>query len=73
MDFPTLPYLYVTISFLSEICFLVPTHPTFIPDVTKFTLFFFEVFPNKVLEKMSTNFPQLRASGMLTLAKNFTF
>ena len=43
---PTLPYIYVTISYLSEICFLVPTHPTFSDDVTLFTLFFFEVFPN---------------------------
>ena len=45
MDFQTLPYLYVTISFLLEICFLGPTHPTFSDDVTNFTLFFSEVFP----------------------------
>ena len=46
MDFQTLPYLYVTISFLLEICFWGPTHPTFSDDVTNFTLFFFEGFPN---------------------------
>ena len=40
MDFQTLPYLYVTISFLLEICFLGPTHPTFSDDVTNYTLFF---------------------------------
>ena len=40
MDFQTLPYLYVTISFLLEICFWGPTHPTFSDDVTNFTLFF---------------------------------
>ena len=44
MDFQTLPYLYVTISFLLEICFLGPTHPTFSDDVTNFTFFYFEVF-----------------------------
>ena len=46
MDFQTLPYLYVTISFLLEICFWGPTHPTFSDDVTNYTLFLFEVFPN---------------------------
>ena len=45
MDFQTLPYLYVTISFLLEICFWGPTHPTFVPDVTNFTLFFGLDFP----------------------------
>ena len=40
MDFQTLPYLYVTISFLLEICFWGPTHPTFSDDVTLFTVFF---------------------------------
>ena len=40
MDFQTLPYLYVTISFLLEICFWGPTHPTFSDDVTNYTLFF---------------------------------
>ena len=44
MDFPTLPYIYVTIAFLLEICFGGPTHPTFSDDVTNFTLFF-EGFP----------------------------
>ena len=45
MDFPTLPYLYVTISFHLEICFWGQTHPTISDDVTNFTFFFFEGFP----------------------------
>ena len=45
MDFPTLPYLHVTISFHLEICFWGQTHPTISDDVTNFTLFF-EGFPN---------------------------
>ena len=48
MDFQTLPYLYVTISFLLEICFWGPTHPTFSDNVTHFTLFF-EVFTYNLL------------------------
>ena len=43
MDFQTLPYLYVTISFLLEICFWGPTHPTFSDDVTNYTLFFWSL------------------------------
>ena len=39
MDFQTLPYLYVTISFHLEICFWGQTHPTISDDVTNFTLF----------------------------------
>ena len=39
MDFPTLPYLHVTISFLLEIWFWGPTHPTFSDNITKYTLF----------------------------------
>ena len=41
MNFPTLPYDHVTNSFLLEICFWVPTYPTFLYDVTLFSLFFF--------------------------------
>ena len=40
MNFPTLPYDTVTNSFLLEICFWGPTYPTFLYDVTLFTLFF---------------------------------
>ena len=41
MNFPTLPYDDVTYSFLLEIWFWGPTHPTFLYDVTLFSLFFF--------------------------------
>ena len=40
MNFPTLPYDHVTNSFLLEICFWGPTYPTFLYDVTLFSLFF---------------------------------
>ena len=40
MNFPTLPYDNVTYSFLLEICFWGPTHPTFLYDVTLLDLFF---------------------------------
>ena len=39
MNFLTLPYNCVTISFLPEIWFWGPTHPTFLYDVTLFSLF----------------------------------
>ena len=39
MDFPTLPYDDVTHSFLLEIWFWGPTYPTFLYNVTLFTLF----------------------------------
>ena len=39
MNFPTLPYDNVTNSFLLEIWFWGPTHPTFLYDVTLFTFF----------------------------------
>ena len=45
MNFLTLPYNCVTISFLPEIWFWGPTHPTFLYDVTLFSLFFIEGFP----------------------------
>ena len=41
MNFPTLPYDNVTYSFLLEIWFWGPTPPTFLYDVTLFSLFFF--------------------------------
>ena len=41
MNFPTLPYDNVTYSFLLEIWFWGPTHPTFLYDVTLLDLFFF--------------------------------
>ena len=47
MNFPTLPYDHVTNSFLLEICFWGPTYPTFLYDVTLFTLFF-ELFPKEI-------------------------
>ena len=40
MNFPTLPYNNVTYSFLLEIWFWCPTHPTFLYDVTLLDLFF---------------------------------
>ena len=40
INFLTLPYNCVTISFLPEIWFWGPTHPTFLYDVTLFSLFF---------------------------------
>ena len=40
MNFPTLPYDHVTNSFLLEICFWGPTYPTFLYNVTLFSLFF---------------------------------
>ena len=40
MNFLTLPYNYVTISYLPEIWFWCPTYPTFLYDVTLFSLFF---------------------------------
>ena len=40
MNFLTLPYTCVTISFLPEIWFWSPTHPTFLYDVTLLDLFF---------------------------------
>ena len=59
MPQPTLPYVNVTISFLSKICFWGPTHPTFSDDVTLFTLFFIEGFPKifckKSIEKSNIN------------------
>ena len=39
MNFTTLPYDHVTNSFLLEICFWGPTYPTFLYDVTLFSLF----------------------------------
>ena len=39
MIFLTLPYNCVTISFLPEIWFWGPTHPTFLYNVTLFSLF----------------------------------
>ena len=39
MNFLTLSYNCVTISFLPEIWFWGPTHPTFLYDVTLFSLF----------------------------------
>ena len=53
MNFPTLPYDHVTNSFLLEICFWGPTYPTFLYDVTLFSLFFFELFPNSHLMEIS--------------------
>ena len=47
MNFLTLSYNCVTISFLPEIWFWGPTHPTFLYDVTLFSLFFIEGFPYK--------------------------
>ena len=44
MNFPTLPYDHVTNSFLLEIWFWGPTYPTFLYDVTLFSLFF-KLFP----------------------------
>ena len=43
MNFPTLPSSHVTNSFLLELWFCGPTYPTFLCDVTLFSLFF-EVF-----------------------------
>ena len=43
MNFPTLPYDKLTYSFLQEIWFWGPTHPTFLYDVTLFTLFFWSL------------------------------
>ena len=43
MNLATLPYDHVTNSFLLEIWFCGPTYPTFLFDVTIFTLLF-EVF-----------------------------
>ena len=40
MNFPTLPSDHVTNSFLLEICFWGPTYPTYLYDVTLFSLFF---------------------------------
>ena len=40
MNFSTLPYDNVTYSFLLEIWFWGPTHPTFLYDVTLLDLFF---------------------------------
>ena len=40
MNFPTLPYDNVSYSFLLEIWFGGPTHPTFLYDVTLLDLFF---------------------------------
>ena len=40
MNFLTLPYDYDTNSFLLEIWFWGPTYPTFLYDVTLFSLFF---------------------------------
>ena len=45
MDFQTLHYLYVTISFHLEICFWGQTHPTISDDVTNYTLFLFWRLP----------------------------
>ena len=45
MNFPTLPYDHVTNSFLLEICFWGPTYPTFLYDVTLFSLFFIWTLP----------------------------
>ena len=50
MNFPTLPYDNVTYSFLLEIWFWGPTHPTFLYDVTLLDLFFFEGFPYFLVE-----------------------
>ena len=50
MNFLTLPYNCVTISFLPEIWFWGPTHPTFLYDVTLFSLFFIEGFPYQPLQ-----------------------
>ena len=50
MNFPTLPYDNVTYSFLQEIWFWGPTHPTFSDTMSLFLLFFnFELFPNQDL------------------------
>ena len=51
MDFQTLHYLYVTISFHLEICFWGQTHPTISDDVTNYTLFLFWRLPKKFLNK----------------------
>ena len=63
MNFLTLPYNCVTISFLPEIWFWGPTHPTFLYDVTLFSLFFFEGFPY-------TNLPILIGSFLLPMTDN---
>ena len=49
MNFLTLPYDHVTISFLPEIWFWGPTHPTFLHDVTLFSFFFIEGFPKLII------------------------
>ena len=59
MNFPTLPYDDVTYSFLLEIWFWGPTHPTFLYDVTLLDLFFFEGFPkliDLIQNEMSNSF-----------------
>ena len=53
MNFLTLPYNCVTISFLPEIWFWGPTHPTFLYDVTLFSLFLLKA-------SLSNNLLQLR-------------
>ena len=55
MNFLTLPYNCVTISFLPEIWFWGPTHLTFLYDVTLLDLFFFEGFPNMFIHYKSHN------------------
>ena len=51
MNFPTLPYNNVTYSFLLEIWFWGPTHPTFLYDVTLFSLFFLKASLSEILWK----------------------
>ena len=48
MNFLTLSYNCVTISFLPEIWFWGPTHPTFLYKVTLLELFF-ELFPKEYI------------------------
>ena len=52
IDFPTLPYDHVTNSFLLEICFCGPNYPTFLYNVTLFSLFFLKAFLRNFLDKI---------------------
>ena len=52
MNFLTLSYNCVTISFLPEIWFWGPNHPTFLPDVIKYAVFFFEGSPNCIMHSI---------------------
>ena len=60
MDFPTLPYLYVTISFHLEICFWGQTHPTISDDVTNFTLFFLKASLTFIYDTKTDEFPSCK-------------